>query len=199
MTYVKPHMSTVLAKHQLECVSLGVWRMRRPSSMDYRVLFTFNEEGIVIQGDIGLGEAQNGICSRGGYGIEWFGSPKSEDYLCSKFLSKRWQLEAAKEDLDRWIRDATSELAQARLEGDPDFTEDARKTLDHWKKLRDDVGDETTAAELYDAGSDLFTDFWDYGIGMDYPLADAGWLCAIQQRFAVLYQAQRKTIDLDPT
>jgi hypothetical protein len=199
MTYVKPHMPTVLDKHQLENVSPGVWRMRRPDSMDYRVLLTFNEEGIVIQGDIGLGDAQNGICSRGGYGIDWFGKPLSEDYLCSKFLSKRWQLEAAKEDLDRWVQDATNELARTRLEGDPDCIEDARKTLENWKKLRGTVGDETTEAELYDAGSDLFTDFWDYGVGMDYPLADAGWLCVIQQRFTALYQGRNQTLDLDPT
>lgn len=171
MSYVKHHMTRALSRHRLEQVSENVWRMRRPDSMGFRVLLTFNEEGIVIQGDIGLGEAQNGICSRGGYGIGWFGKTLSEDYLCSKFLSKTWQREVAREDIERWIEQA---------EDDEDRS--------NWKKLLEALGDETSEKELYEEGSDLFLDFWDYGVGTDYPVADAGWLCVIQLRFAVLYR-----------
>lgn len=201
MSYVKPHMTQALSKHALEHVSEGVWRMRRDFRTDYRVLITFNDEGIVIQGDIGLGPSQNGICSRAGYGVGWFGKPLSEDYLCSKFLSKRWQLEAAQADIEQWILQAQHELDESKrveVEGvpeedhaetlaDADFSYE-EKNLANWKKLRESVNEETSSKELYDEGSDLFTDFWDYEVGHDYDLADAGWLCALQQRFAVLYQ-----------
>lgn len=199
MTYVKPHMTQALAKHTLEKVSEGVWRMRRPGGSDYRVLLTFNEEGIVLQGDIGLGPAQNGICSRGGYGIGWFGKPLSEDYLCSKFLSKHWQLEVAKTDIESWVQDARAELdrvkkeeADSRSEDDPeepdeDCFKEEEKTLNSWLAIQASIGDETSAEELYEEGSRHFDDFWDYGVGHDYNIADAGWLCAIQQRFATLY------------
>jgi len=206
MTYIDPHMPEALARHELTVVldteKVKVFRMARPNESAYRVQITFTPEGIALQGDIGFGAAQNGICSRGGYGVGWFGRQQSEGYLCSKFLSKCWQRGAVERDLRSWLTQAEETLADAIAEEekeleegetiDPaDFTEEQGE-VNAWKALLDFWGDETSDKELYEEGSGYFQDFWDYSIGHDYPLSDAGWLCAVQQRFAELFAALEK-------
>jgi hypothetical protein len=199
VTYITPYMAPSLEHHVLTCLldtdEVKVYRMARLDDSAYRVQLTFSPEGIAIQGDVGLGAAQNGICSRLGKGLGWFRGKLSEDYLCSKFMSKTWQHEAVGRDLQARLSDAEGEFKRAWDEAQAEQDDDdplapadleEHKDAENWKALIADFGDETSEKELHTAGSALFTDFWDYGTGMDYPLADAGWLCAIQQRFAAL-------------
>ncbi|MDB4278266.1 hypothetical protein N9917_01550 [Deltaproteobacteria bacterium] len=200
MTYIKPHMAPSLERHELTVLldteEVKVYRMARPNDSAYRVQLTFTPEGIAIQGDVGLGAAQNGICSRLGKGLGWFRGRLSEDYLCSKFLSKTWQREVVTRGLDSWLSDTQGELETAIKEmmAEDELTreealeeaKDERENVAAWTKIRAAWGDETSEKEMYEVGSGLLTDFWDYSLGYDYPLADAGWLCVIQQRFAAL-------------
>jgi hypothetical protein len=202
-------MSEALAGHELTVVleseKVKVYRMANPHSSCFRTQITFTPEGIAIQGDIGMGANQGGVCTVSGYyGLRWFstgnglGGPKTESYLCEKFLRKTWQHRAAERDLRDWYAQAKEEFAAAWKEAQedeepPDKTElDEYKTMEAWKTLVADFGDETSEKELYEMGSEHFTDFWDYGVGVDYPLADAGWLVAIHKRFIELY-AERES------
>jgi hypothetical protein len=205
MTYVDPHMVQALSRHVLtvflDTEQVRVYRMARPNDSAFRVQITCTPEGIAIQGDIGLGPNQHGICSPPGYGPGWFGRRQSEGYLCSKFLAKTWQRRVVTTDLARWLDDARNELrdtidrevqcrpdeTREEILADTDFN-DVEGTVRSWEEIQAAWNeDETSEGELYEIGSEHFTDFWDYSIGTDYPLADAGWLCAIQRRFAELY------------
>jgi len=202
MNYLKPHMTKALRKHVLTVLldteNVKVFHMARPNHSEFRVQITFTPGGITIQGDVGLGDAQNGICSRLGYGLEWFIRQQGEStYLCEKFLHKCWQREVVTHDLDSWVVQAREELETSVKEimgADGMTHEEAlnearseRETLAAWEEIRAAWGDETSEKEIHEVGSDLITDFWDYSVGYDYPLADAGWLMAIQQRFAELF------------
>jgi hypothetical protein len=208
VTYITRHMAPSLERHELTCIldtdEVKVYRMARPNDSAYRVQLTFSPEGTAIQGDVGLGAAQNGICSNLGYGLKWFVRQRGEStYLCEKFLSKTWQREVVTRDLASWLSEAQGELDTAikAMMTEDELTreealeeaEDERENLAAWTKIQDAWDDETSEKELHEVASALLTDFWDYSIGYDYPLSDAGWLMAIQQRFAALMS------DLDTT
>lgn len=203
-TYVQPHMAAGLQDHVLtqafavstDRVKLWVFRLRPPDGsrlMGCEVMFT--SEGIVILGD--LTPTRRGVISDLGYGLGWFGSTKSEDYLCSKFLTAGWHQELVGPKLDERVADAERELAAdiaAALaatvaDEDPEEPDDHYvKNRDAWKKIRAFWNsDETSQKELHEFASDLISDFWDEEIGHGYKPSDAGWLCAIQQRFAALH------------
>jgi hypothetical protein len=144
-------------------------------------------EQIIITGDLCPGA--NGILSNFGYGVRWFGRKQSEEYLCSKFLRREWVPEAAvralqyslQEEIDSSDRD-DSDVRAARIE-----------TLGY---AIDCIGDEPSGEQSVARNSEAFYEFWadTFGDspedqGMDYNPRDAGWLCAIQQRFAECYQA----------
>lgn len=147
-------------------------------------------EQIIITGDLCPGS--NGILSDFGYGVGWFGSRKSEEYLCEKFLRREWVPERAKEALCQALHDARDERCAeasdeevARL----DVIEDAIIASD------DPCGECAPTRS-----SEAFYEFWNETFGdspenqgMDYSPRDAGWLCAIQQRFVECYQALQYT------
>jgi len=207
VSYIQPHMTEALVNHVLvvllDTAEVKVFKMEIPGDSAYRVQLTFTPEGIAIQGDIGLGAGQNGICSRMGYAAAWFGRRVlTEDYLCSKFLAKEWQRRIVGRDLRSYLTDAEATYQQAR-ESEADYLEDDEDVeavlaeTDFSDELKDIVSwkeiiavwdeDETSDKELHDAGSQRVSDFEDYEIGRDYPLADAGWLCAIQTRFVAMW------------
>lgn len=199
MTYMHIHMPDALKHHVLTVVcdteDVKVYKMHRPGDSAYRVQITFSPEGIAIQGDVGLGPNQGGICTMtGGYGVGWFGREQSEGYLCSKFMVKQWQRRVVTRDLRAYQRDALAELQDATDGGaDEEEIEGLKEVSDAWSHLVSFWDeDDTSDKELHEEGSQRIPDFWDYGIGMDYPLADAGWLVAIQQRFAALYAETRE-------
>lgn len=67
---------------------ITTWYLKDPEHPNSRIMsayFVFTREGIVITGDFCPGGHGGGITSVGGYGIGWFGSHKSVDYLEEKF------------------------------------------------------------------------------------------------------------------
>lgn len=183
MSFVTTSMKESLKDHVLEEAlppekGFLAYYMKRPG--DGRIMSTlivFTPEGIAILGD--LTPERHGSISAFGYGVGWFGSDKSEYYLCEKFLSKEWQVEVAQ----RWCKEHLEELqVEGKVEGKP--VED----LDEWEELLSQLQGRCGEMDcgkfqraLYDMGYEVEDE------GFEYPLREAGWLCAIQQRFAELY------------
>lgn len=179
MTYIEPHMREALAEHVLETVleseKISAYYLKRPGQgrmMSTLILFT--PEGIVLQGDLTPG--QNGNVSALGYGRGWFSGRLSGGYLCEKFLNKVFRPDKAK-------RAIKEDIIEQRRDGS--ITKDRAREL--WNDMPD--GDEHDGRLFYEFYMDELgrdgCDFPAYG----YDLAEAGWLCAIQERFAALYNA----------
>ena len=122
------------------------------------VLLTFTPEGITIQGLMGpLGAEGFGVVSQRGASLPWFVSVEKEEELLERFYShKEYQVEAAERDLIR-----------LNLTVDPGLLHYPNELALELKRLG-------VPADL----------MWD--VGVDYPLSDAGWICAIQKRFVEL-------------
>ena len=179
MSDIKPHMREALSGHILETVleteKVSAYYLKRPGQgrmMSTLILFT--PEGIVLQGD--LTPSRNGDVSCLGYGLGWFAGKLSEDYLCSKFLDQVFVPEHAVSNMryfilqDRREGSTTKEQARELWDSCPGADElDARAAYEFWTD------------EMLQDGADcpFYT----------YEPAAAGWLCAIQQRFAELYNA----------
>lgn len=183
-SYVTEQMRQALARHVLEKVQDGrvlAYYLKDPAQgrmMSTLILFT--PEGIVLMGD--LTPNRNGVISAYGYGVGWFGSDKSECYLCEKFLDKQYVHEAAAEEL----RDVDSHWRQ--IDGALPTAEEKEQLerLDEIAEALDEHDAEWLIRELEDAG--YVVD--DGPPGYTYEPHEAGWLCALQQRFAELYQAE---------
>lgn len=181
MSFVTPQMRESLARHvlvpALDSGKFEAFLMKRPG--EGRIMSTmivFTPEGIVITGDLCPRAGTRGIVSDAGYGTGWFRGRLSERYLCEKFLTDEWQLGLAASELREEIGDLRDEdgfdIYVQKLETIAEMLE--HETIDSGQDLHD---------HLNNAGYETAD-----GIpGMDYNLADAGWLCAIQQRFAELY------------
>lgn len=192
-SYVTDQMRKALANHRLELVQEGpvtAYYLKDPTEgRMMSTLVLFSPEGIVLQGD--LTPERNGTVSCYGYGIGWFGSPKSEDYLCEKFLEKRFVQEAAITELkdpDSYWRDLSG------IE-----TGEWYRRIERLDEIIDDLESDGHEAEwligeLEDAG--CVVDDWPPG--WTYEPREAGWLCAIQQRFAELYQEELARVDQGP-
>jgi len=135
-------------------------------------LLIFTPEGIVITGD--LTPERNGSISTFGYGLGWFASDLDGSYLCEKFLTTRWIPEIACEDLKEYRNEEG--INQKRLEALIEHTEALHLSHYEFHAALDDV-------EIYDE---------EYEIGIGYDPAEAGWLCAIQKRFAELWSEKVK-------
>ena len=70
---------------------------QKATSRCYSTLLIFSPEGIIICGD--FCPKMHGVISAFGYGISWFASELSLDYLCEKFLEKEWDKERSHEYL----------------------------------------------------------------------------------------------------
>jgi hypothetical protein len=189
-SYIEPHMREALADHELVKVldqtveKVGrfvAFTMRRPDGgRIYSVLVTFTPEGIVIQGDIQVGK-HPGIASCVGYGLGWFAGYLSEDYLCSKFLHKEHVPEVASEHLQYILAEGYLDGAEGREEKERAI----REALAEWTKYASGPCSDGYAFGTF--WQDTMNNCLD-GAGQDYDPGDAGWLCAIQQRFAELYR-----------
>jgi hypothetical protein len=145
-------------------------------------------EQIIITGDLCPGA--NGILSNFGYGVRWFGRKQSEEYLCSKFLRREWVPERAKDTLYEALRetmdtDVESEGADEDANRRLDLIEDAIIASDD---PRGECAPTRTSEAFYEFWTNTFGDAPE-NEGMDYNPRDAGWLCAIQQRFAKCYRS----------
>jgi len=177
MSYIADHMRQSLANHELTPVQTGVvtaYRMGRPHTRMMSTLILFTPEGIALMGD--LTPERHGSISALGYGLDWFAGTLSEDYLCKKFLTTRWVHELAINEL----RDPRSYLRE-------DITPETGARLDEIAHELADHGCEWVAEQIMDLGFDNVP-------GFGYDPGEAGWLCAIQQRFAELYgQAEARS------
>ena len=208
-TFVEPHMASSLEDHELRrLVSVTpdfpkarpteIWWMQRPGTSMMRVELVFAPSGIVLLGD--LTPTRNGVISRAGYGISWFGSKQSEGYLCSKFLEETWVPSKCAAYLRELLANETEEavpvdwgnLANGATE-EPELHEEL--TAEQAELLRNLVSDlgrgEASEGMVYDEMSRVGFSMDDGIPGYDYDPTAAGWLCAIQQRFAELYTAAR--------
>jgi hypothetical protein len=180
MSCIEPHMKESLKDHVLVPVlpHKGAWAsfyLRKPGEgRMMSCLITFTPEGIVIQGDLTPG--RNGNVSVLGYGLDWFAGQLSEDYLCEKFLERRFSRE-------RTVQAIKETILEKRRQGDIGRL-DARL---FWNELRDDP--EAGEEGLYNFISERL-DGDGEDMRQDYNKGEAGWLCAIQQRFSALYHAQ---------
>lgn len=172
--YVRQHMVEALAHHQLDELTppgspVRSFRLWSPSLGEtLSTLLTFTPEGIVVQGDLRPGE--HGAMSGKECDLEWFEGARTEEEVCEAFLQETWQAEVAARDL----RTLTSpDPAHARA-----LEVFASKV--ELSGLEDEASVRRTLIALGFSPSK-------YGrVGYDYPLGDAGWLCAIQRRFAAL-------------
>ena len=170
-SYVKGHMREALANHVLEVLCdaerVKAFRMRRPEGGSfYLVDIVFIPTGIGIAGDITLDH--NGAWSREAKDLAWFRTEHSEDYLCSKFLPKVWVPEICAQVIREWASDADCEHREALYEIAKGIIDGELDRSDAYRDLSE-IG------------------YGDDGIpGYDYDPGDAGWLCAIQQRFREL-------------
>ncbi|MHC4093109.1 MAG: hypothetical protein ACYSVY_23035 [Planctomycetota bacterium] len=177
MSYIKQHMREDLKDHVLEEIPAGdqlrMFLMRKPGTRIHLVQLIFSPNGIILAGDLTIGGV-HGCVSSPGYDVAWFGTKKSERYLCEKFLvnQSEWDRDACLEGIRYWYEDDD--------EGPPP---EVQEILDEQPPYLADNPD-----AMYDALARAGVDLGDGVPGFDYPRADAGWLCAVQERFAELYQ-----------
>lgn len=196
MTYIQPHMRTSLEGHQLKCLcyteSVKVFLLHRPNTGIMRVQLSFTPEGIHLTGDVCLGRDLSGIGTQHFKPLGWFANPdlgKSYGYLCEKFLYKQFQQEKAVEDA-RFNAEHYASMA-ADETWDDEERQTYRTLAGSWlqfavelQRCNDDVDAQHCAYGYYGELDD--PDAFE-GLGMDYPREDAGWLCAIQEKFAELF------------
>lgn len=173
-----------LSNHALEMISTKdgyprYYKMAKPGTGIYAVYISEVARRLCITGDICFGANNNGIISDLGYEIPWFAGHLSEGYLCEKFLHREWQWEAAIEEIEWQIKEAMGDEESWWLEN-------AAKLQEFIKSP--DCRDYTPIGEeFYDFMIDLGDDGCELP-GFDYPRGEAGWLCAVQQRFAELFK-----------
>lgn len=145
-------------------------RQQRASRIN-ATLVVFTPEGISIMGDLVPGN--NGVVSAFGYGIDWFASELSPDYLACKFLRQEFSCRAAAD----YLEDQLSNYEGHALYDDvPDAIEALRgdgMTQDQTYELLRELGDEDAIID---------------GVCWDYDDHDRDLLVRIQQAFARLYK-----------
>lgn len=191
MTYVNPHMREALGGHKLRCICntdlVKVYLMHREGTGTMRVQLAFTPEGIHLTGDICLGRDNSGISTAHYKPLGWFANPElSESYLCGKFLTKQLQQEVMVADARRNAEEYAREAADTQWNQERNV-----ELAGKWLALAvalERCNDEHEAVQcMYEHYSEVDDPDSFENFGMDYPLTDAGWLCAIQERFARLY------------
>lgn len=193
MSYLEKHMIDSLKDHELKLIEktdhFECYRMGRPDTGVYAAYITFMTHSanpgtaprgqmIVISGDIVLCEHTHAVGSNYGYGKSWFSGQLDGSYLCEKFLRKCWSKEAAVRDL-RW----EAKYLRENKESDAMDLQFAKDLDEIAQEL--ECGDSLDQRDIYEKYTEL-RGADDYEVGHDYPLAEAGWLCAIQQKFREL-------------
>jgi hypothetical protein len=188
MDPVQPLMLKELKDHVLErrdCGPVQTFRMRRPDTSVYSVCIIFAENRIFITGDIMLGEKGQGVISSFGYGLGWFTGQLGWDYLASKFLSNNhWDEHRAAE----WCREMAEDYKKGSMTDDEEESKSKALEYDRLAGQLDDISLDVN--EFYSALKEIDEGWDDSCPGYGYDAAEAGWLSAIQQRFAQLYSQQ---------
>ncbi len=180
MSYINTHMRAAFAEHELSCLVEGqnatVYHMGCPGTGVYSVYIAEFAGRLCLTGDTCFGpENSGGVVSNPGYGIGWFSGHLSQSYLCEKFLRQCWQWEAAIETMKCHIED----------DDEDSWWVQKAEALQRFIACPGWKYDTPTEMEYYEAMVDLGHDGCELP-GFDYPRAEAGWLCAAQQRFREL-------------
>lgn len=185
-TYVNEAQRETLEHHVLDVhvdtQQLKAWYLRDPRREVGRinsVMILATREGIVITGDLCPGV--NGALNACGYDIEWFARCRTSDegYVCSKFLRRTFVPEIGAPELRRRIVEHRRSAGIGK-ETARDAYDEAGSALDFR---------ELSAERAYDIACRADIEF--DSLGYDWDPVEAGWLCAIQQRFATLYNASK--------
>ncbi len=185
-SFVRDYMRQGLEKHRLTCV-LDTHHYRayylhkpdativrgRPSLREMSTFFYFTPEGILIGGDVHPPVGYRVALNAFGYDLNWFTGHLNEDYLCEKFLERglyaenveEWLTDVRVNSHELWKRGIAAELLE---EGVPSESDEL-------------------PAFYYGALQRLEED--PDGQASGYHPGAAGWLCALQQRFAALFGA----------
>ena len=185
-SYVTPEIERTLERHELARLPnfpspWSVFFMHRPNEgRMMSTLFIFTHENIILTGDLcpRPGDS-NGCISAFGFGLDWFAGRLSERYLCEKFLREVWQADAAADWCEYQVKEK---------DGYDLSIEDVAKLKEIAQDLRMDPSSycvNTFCSALAGCKGDFL---YDGAPGYDYPRSDAGWLCALQQKFRVLYR-----------
>lgn len=180
MGYVTDSMRREMAGHVLKPLGSGgteLYSLNRPGTIVYSVYIAELAGRLCITGDVCLGANDRGVVSAPGYGIGWFSGELSESYLCEKFLRREWQWDAAVESIRQSIE-------QDARDGEGWWLSRAAE-LEAFIAHPSWMHDEPNLSEYYGRMADLGCED-DEMPGFDYPRGQAGWLCAIQQRFREL-------------
>jgi len=165
---LKNHVLEVVVEHD----RIQAYYLKRPGEgRMMSTLIVFSPEGITISGDL---KPCNGAVSCYGYNRNWFSGVLGVDYLCEKFLQKKWTCEQAVEAI-RW--------------NIKNYDAEGRK---QWRAVLADLKetwgtDDFTSTHLYDAMNTHDLDTSDGCPGYRYLDSEAGWLSAIQTAFAREY------------
>lgn len=168
-------MRNALKDHKLVKVQDGevlAFYLRKEDTLSMSTLLVFTPEGIAMMGD--LTPERNGSISSRSYGLKWFVGELSESYLCEKFLEQKYVPELAKQALlnpNGYLRE--------------DADEETISKLDNLANIIDSLSTHELYEHLTDMGyaSECIP-------GYGYDPGEAGWLCAIQQKFAALYHGR---------
>lgn len=180
-----------LAAHGIEPVEMGAkvqaFYLKKPGERCMSTLLLFTPEGIAIMGD--LTPENYGTVCRERKSLGWFVGDLSPDYLCGKFLERKWTPEAA--------ADALKDPKGPWLDYGDINDDDPAAQQEKWEKVRE-IADEMVGHGhgqewLYDELTDLGFCIDDGLPGYDYLPGESHWLCAIQKRFAELYQAMQQS------
>lgn len=191
MSYVTEQMRRELAGHALWPMGDGAYRMASaPGVGAYHMCVGEFAGRLVVTGDVRLGGNGYGLVSANGYGIGWFANRQSEGYLCEKFLDKEWQWDAAVESI-RWL------IGQDSEDGEGWWVEHAAELEAYMADPGWGHNDEPNYWEYDDFLTSLGADGSEGLPGMDYPRVQAGWLCAIQQRFRELRELEQSVDAID--
>lgn len=135
------------------------------------VLITFTPEGLIIQGPLGpSGTEGNGVLAARGCDITWFCKVATPEELLKPFFARKvYQEEAAYRDLLLLSSGSPIDNGLRKL------AEDTVLLSDQGAMMR----------RMLDLGfsMEVISE-----VGVDYPLGDAGWICAIHQKFTELRQ-----------
>ena len=182
MSYVTDQMKQVLANHKLTRGDGDLYHMGKPDGdCAFHVHIGTFAGRICIAGDIYLVANGHGLMSASGYGIPWFASHNSEGYLCEKFLRQEWQWDAAVESI-QWLIESDVRDGEGWWWAHADAL---RKFIAQPGWMHDEPCEMEYCDNMREIGHDV-----DDLPGYDYPRQQAGWLCAIQQRFQELYAEQ---------
>jgi hypothetical protein len=136
-----------MTKHELTVLcseeAVTVCRLGIPNSNHLSVILTFLRGAIGLTGDLRFeSDGRQGVWSMPGYGIGWFASPLSSDYLCSKFLIASYDSELTAASLFSTYLEAKMDAAE---ELDP-----ARRAAMRWRlwHFRDELEDATFATHI---------------------------------------------------